>query len=207
MTNGETACRTFMMIDKIRPGDVEQVAILHQTYMNRGFLATLGVGFLEKLYAGMVTSDNAFCIVARDGARDVGFVSGTKHVSRFYKEFIVNNFFSVVIILLPKIFNAKTVKKVVETLVYPMKKEASLPDAELLSIVVEESYRVKGVSKELFNLLVHEFASRHVNRFKVVVGADLAAACRFYEKMGGVLHSEIEVHQGIKSRVYVWGME
>lgn len=196
-----------MLIDKIQLGDVEQVAVLHQTYMNRGFLATLGIGFLEKLYAGMVNSDNAFCIVARDAARVVGFVSGTKHVAGFYKEFILNNFFSVGLILLVKIFDLETMKKVVETLFYPMKKEASLPDAELLSIVVEESYRAKGVSQELFNGLVHEFALRHIDRFKVVVGADLAAACRFYEKMGGVLHSEIEVHQGMKSRVYVWGMK
>ncbi len=196
-----------MMIDKIQPDDVEQVAALHQHYMSRGFLPTLGIGFLKKLYAGMVTSDNAFCIVARDAGGVVGFVSGAKHVAGFYKEFVLNNFFSIGHILLPKIFNLKTMKKVVETLFYPLKKEASLPDAELLSIIVEESCRAKGVSQELFNGLVHEFTSRHIDRFKVVVGADLAIACRFYEKMGGVLYSETEVHQAMKSRVYVWGMK
>jgi len=54
--------------------------------------------------------------------------------------------------------------------------------------------------------MVNEFASQSVNRFKVIVGADLTPACRFYEHAGCVLHSEIEVHAGMKSRVYVWGI-
>lgn len=196
-----------MKIEKIQPGDVEQVAALHQTYMNRGFLATLGTGFLEKLYAAMIASENAFCIVTCDAGRVVGFVSGSKHVAGFYKEFILNHFFSVGFTLLPKIFNLNTAKKVVETLMYPTKKAENLPDEELLSIVVDEGYWGQSVSKALFNGLVDEFASRAVKRFKVVVGADLTAACRFYESMGGVLHSEIEVHKGMKSRVYVLEME
>lgn len=97
-------------------------------------------------------------------------------------------------------------KKILETLPYPSKKEGDLPYAKLLSIVVDERYRGRGVSGELFNALVNEFASQSVNRFKVIVGADLTPACRFYEYAGCVLHSEIEVHAGMKSRVYVWGI-
>jgi hypothetical protein len=58
----------------------------------------------------------------------------------------------------------------------------------------------------LFKALVDEFLSRSVTRFKIVVGVELRSAHRFYEHAGGVQQSEIEVHAGEKSRVYVWGM-
>lgn len=79
-----------------------------------------------------------------------------------------------------------------------------MPKAELLSIVVEEAYRGEGISQRLFNKLVEEFEKYDIDRFKVVVGSNLLPACKFYEKMGGIFHSEIEVHKGEKSRVYVW---
>jgi hypothetical protein len=61
-------------------------------------------------------------------------------------------------------------------------------------------------SGELFNAMVDEFLSQSIDRFKVVVGVELRSAHRFYEHVGCVLHSEIEVHEGMHSRVYVWGM-
>jgi len=54
--------------------------------------------------------------------------------------------------------------------------------------------------------LVEEFRKRYVNSFKVVVGSNLIAASRFYEKMGGIFHSEVEVHKNEKSKVYVWNI-
>jgi ribosomal protein S18 acetylase RimI-like enzyme len=195
-----------MKIRKLRLVEVDQVAKLHQTYIGRGFLSTLGSNFLARLYGSMLASENTFCIVACDGPHIAGFVSGSKHVAVFYKQFILSNFISVGVILLPKIFSLTTVKKIVETLLYPLKKKLDLPDAELLSIVVDEPYRGQGVSRELFHALVYEFASRSINHFKIVVGDHLTAACRFYEQMGCVLHSELEVHVGEKSRIYVWGI-
>ena len=79
-----------------------------------------------------------------------------------------------------------------------------MPKAELLSIVVNETYRGKGISQKLFARLVEEFKKRGSEQFKVTVGSNVKPACRFYEKMGGILHAEIEVHKGEKSRVYVW---
>jgi GNAT superfamily N-acetyltransferase len=193
-----------MIIEKLCTADVEKVATLHHTYMDRGFLTSLGPAFLCQLYSSMIDSKRTFCIVARDAGRVIGFVSGTDHLSEFYKEFLLRKFFLVGLILLPKIVNINNIKKVLETLSYPKKKEKNLPDSELLSIVVEKRYRGQDVSRELFNSLVDEFKSRNICKFKVVVGAELIAACRFYEIMGCIIHSEIEVHEGMKSRAYLW---
>lgn len=158
------------------------------------------------MYQTMITSQNAFCIVAEKNEEVIGFVSGATSVGGFYKEFLKNNFLRASIILLPKVFNPLTIKKIIETLFYPAKKERGLPNAELLSIIVERNYQGKGISRKLFDSLIKEFKNRGIDQFKVVVGLNLKQACRFYEKMGGFLHSEIEVHKGEKSRIYVWNI-
>ncbi|HDY69133.1 MAG TPA: GNAT family N-acetyltransferase [Candidatus Scalindua sp.] len=98
------------------------------------------------------------------------------------------NFIKASTILLPKILNLQFVKKIIETLLYPARKEQNLPNAELLSIVVDKNYRGKGIAQNLFEKLEEEFRSRDIKQFKVVVGSDLKAACRFCEKMGCILH-------------------
>lgn len=184
--------------------DDSLISKLHVAYIQQGFLTILGTAFLTLLYRSMLQSQVAFCVGAYDGEKLVGFVSGVTHVGKFYKEFLKQNAVRAVIVLLPKMMHPLTVKKMMETLFYPAKEESHTPDAELLSIVVDKAHQGKGVSRALFEKLVEEFKRRGCREFKVVVGSKLAPACKFYEKMGGVLHSEIEVHAGETSRVYVW---
>ena len=63
-------------------------------------------------------------LVIRFTAREqvAGFVSGRKHMPGFYKEFILRNFISAGVILLPKIFSLTTMKNILETLLHPAKK-------------------------------------------------------------------------------------
>jgi ribosomal protein S18 acetylase RimI-like enzyme len=151
----------------------------------------------------MIHSQYAFCILCKN-REIIGFVCGTVSVGGFYREFLGKNFLKAGILLFPKLFNPIFARKIVETLCYPAKGGNVLPEAELLSIAVDETYRGKGMSQRLFSELVEEFKRRNVQQFKVVVGEKLIAACKFYEKMGGILHPEIEVHKGEKSKIYVW---
>lgn len=186
--------------------EVEQIAALHQRYLNKGFLSSLGMPFLKLMYQLMNNSHNAFYLIEEEDEKIVGFISGAISVRGFYKEFFKKNILREAVNLLPKLINPVTLRKTLETLFYPLKKENDLPDAELLSIVVEEHYQGKGVGRKLFMKLVNEFKKLGVFRFKVVVGSNLIDACRFYEKMGGVFFSETEVHKGEKSRIYKWDL-
>lgn len=47
------------------------------------------------------------------------------------------------------------------------------------------------------------FADRNRAAFKIVVGAELARAHRFYRRMGAEPMAEIAVHRGAASTVYV----
>ena len=193
-----------MNIGKSKTVDYIQIAELHRKYINTGFLSSLGLSFLKLIYKSITSSKYAFCLVAEENEETIGFVSGTISVGAFYKEFFKRNIFKASLILIPKVLRPKIFKKIFETILYPVKKDNDLPKAELLSIVVNETYRGKGISQKLFNKLMEEFKKDGIDKFKVVVGSNFLPACRFYEKMGGVLHSEIEVHKGEKSRVYVW---
>jgi GNAT superfamily N-acetyltransferase len=152
----------------------------------------------------VVDSDYAVCIIYEKNGKILGSVCGAKSVAGLYREFLSKLLLRANPLLLLRILNPKFVRKSLETLLYPAKKENNLPRAELLSIFVEEKYQGKKVSQELFHKLVEEFRNMGISQFKAVAGINLIKACRFYEKMGGTFHSEIEVHQGDKSRVYVW---
>jgi ribosomal protein S18 acetylase RimI-like enzyme len=193
-----------MNIEKINNSYISDVAQLHGKYIDQGLLSKLGVPFLRLLYHAMVGSSSAICVVLVNDGKTVGFASGAVNVSSFYKEYLKKKLIRTIIVLLPNLLKPQIITGIVETLFYPIKSKEDLPDAELLSIVVSNEFRGKGVGKRIFEGLVKEFRERHVKQFKVVVGSDLVDAKNFYEKMGGALHSEIEVHKGKKSLVYVW---
>ena len=79
----------------------------------------------------------------------------------------------------------------------------SLPAAELLSIAVDPACRGRGIAEDLYAGLKLFFATRGLGEFKIIVGAPLAPAHRFYRRMGAVPVAEIEVHRGAASTVYV----
>ncbi len=193
-----------MNVEKAKSLHIEKIAYLHRENIKTGFLSKLGLPFLTLLYYTMSNSANAFCVVAIDNNKIVGFSSGAICISAFYKDFLKVHFLKASMILLPKVLNFRFLKKMIETLFYPARKKQNLPMTELLSIALDKNYRGKGIAEQLFGKIVEEFRSRDIKCFKVVVGSELIAARKFYEKMGGVFCTEIEVHNGKKSRVYVW---
>lgn len=111
-----------MNIEKSKTGDHTQIAALHQKHINTGFLSSIGLPFLTLLYTSMTTSKNAFCFVSREDEKIIGFISGAINVGAFYKEFIKRHFFTACFIFSPKILNSVFLKKIFETLLYPVKK-------------------------------------------------------------------------------------
>ena len=121
-----------------------EVAKLHKDYIGSGFLSSLGTKLLGLLYGTIIKSDAAFCIVAKDMGEVVGFVSGTEKMSSIYMGFIRDNFITACMVLLPKCFRPGYIGKILESLLYPVKSDKDLPDAELLSIVVRDDYQGRG---------------------------------------------------------------
>lgn len=71
-----------MNIGKSKAGDCTLIATLHQKYINTGFLSSVGLPFLKLLYKSMISSQYAFCFIAREDDKIIGFISGVINVGR-----------------------------------------------------------------------------------------------------------------------------
>ena len=183
--------------------DALKIAEIHKTEINKGFLSSLSISFLQKFYSALIESDASFCIVAKEQERVIGFISGVTNLNTYYVYFFKKYFFHSAFILLPKIFNVSSLRKIFETLWYPLQ-EKELPQAELLTMAVMREFQGKGIAGQLFLEFISEMKKRNIKRFKVMVGDELKPAIHFYEKNGFTFLKNIHIHGNITSRVYIY---
>lgn len=188
--------------------EIAQVARLHQVGVNAGFLSSLGVSFLIKLYTTISSTDGGVLIVALKDDKVAGFVSGAVSIKPIYRRLLKTNFFSLPFILLPALLSFKNIKKIAELAFLPKREqeEISGTPAQLLSIVVDQNDRGEGIAQVLFERLISEFKNKSVASFKIVVGLELAHAEKFYARAGAIKAREVEVHQGERSYEYIYKM-
>lgn len=186
------------MIKLAEKKDAMKIAAMHKKEISGGFLSSLPVLFLEKIYLSIIERD--ICVVAKEKDELVGFVAGTKNIKMLYGYFSKKYFFYSIFVFLPKLFN---IRKVLEDVFYIKKEEIS---AELLTIAVDKNFQGKGIAKEMFDFFAREMSRRGVKEFKVVVGEKLKPAIGFYERVGFKFLRETEVHKGQKSLIYTYNL-
>ena len=189
----------------LTPDYASQTAKIHISGISTGFISSLGIDFVTALYEA-ISSDrnsNSFGFVAVEGGEVVGFIAVSSNLSALYKFIVHQNFFRFGFVLARRMFSLKVIKKVFANILYPSKmKKAGLPDAELLSIVVEPSCRGKGVARKLIDQCFEECKSRGIDKLKVLVAAENKAANKLYMNSGFLFHSSIDSH-GVNSNIYV----
>ena len=185
---------------ELTDADILQVARLHAACLNQGFLSKLGEDLLVLLYRDMTMQEDVFVIAAEVNGEIAGFVAGACHVGGLYRHFVLRHAFDAGLRILPSFLSLKTLRRVTETLLYPLTRrrhtEIPLPEAELLSIAVGENHRGTPVAAVLYHALMEQFQARGEKAFQIRVGAELQRAIRFYEKMGARQATHIEVHRG-----------
>jgi ribosomal protein S18 acetylase RimI-like enzyme len=183
------------------------IAQIHLNEISEGFLSTLGIDFLERLYKFIALSRHGFIFIATIKGQAIGFISGSTNTSRLYREFILNYGWKMLPVMLPKMFSLSLILKLKETLCYPQKKECrELPQSEILNFCVDRNFQRKGIARLLFGHLVKEFNQRKVNNFKIVTGSQQISAQRFYKAMKATHISDIIIHNGIISHVYIYNI-
>lgn len=194
-----------LKIRKANKADARTCGLIHQQEIPTGFLSQLGLRFLKLLYAAMIRSREAICLVVEDGeCQVVGFVCGCSNVGRFYREFFVKRGLKAFLILLPQILKPTVFRKALETANYRgSSDESELPKAELLAIAVRPHVRGTATAQQLTEALFSECRQREIQEIKVVVGSGNVQANRFYEKVGFRLRSNTFVHESEMSNVYV----
>lgn len=192
--------------DALPDGVAAGVADLHAEVIVDGFLSSLGRPFLEPMYSGLARARCSFVITAHEGSELVGFVCAATDTRRAYLQFArTRSGLRAVRHLVPRLASIKTVRRVVETLLYPAKSiSVNLPRAEILNFCVSPRRQGRGVGQQLFAALEIEFARRGVAEIRIVTGGEQRSAHRFYDRVGASRATELQVHQGTTSIVYTY---
>ena len=179
------------------------VADLHIRGISTGFISSLGAGFVTALYEAIAEDENSFGFVAVEDNDVLGFVAFSTNLSKLYKHLALKKCFKFGFILFRKMLSIQIVKKIWANIFYPKKmKQMSLPDAELLSIVVAPQGQGKGIAKQLIESGFEQCRKAGIDKVKVLVAAANEPANRLYHKSGFKLTTQLQSH-GVVSNVYV----
>ncbi len=186
----------------LRPAVIEDapaLARMHRAAIGTGFLPTLGLRFMRRLYRALIDHHDAVVLVLDDSGHTVGFVAGVRDVGAFYRRFVRRHGIPAGVSAIPSLLRPSTLRRAWETLRYEGV-GGNVP-AELLSMAVDAERRGRGLG---YRLGIAFLEALDAERVRVVVGADNAVAAGAYRKMGFVDAGELEVHAGERSLVLVW---
>ena len=181
-----------------------QVARLHVLCLDQGFLATLGAGFLAQMYEAIDQADGTLLITEERDGSVVGFITGGTGMGAIYRR-MLRQPLRLAMALLPALVQPAKLRQILEIMRYSGEGglPADTPRAELLSLAVASEWRGKAIADGLYARLVEGFRAQGIDAFRIIVGAPLAPAHRFYRRMGAAPIGEVEVHAGEASTVYV----
>lgn len=174
-----------------------EIALLHKEYIPEGFLSSLGISFLEKLYRTILSSKESFCYVAKSKDEVIGFVCATRSVRNLYLAFVLKYWWLGFTLI------SKFSWKFLETLLYPAKGKVD-SDIEILSVVVSKEFQGKEVAKLLYQELFNELARGNTEKVSITVGEGLEASNKFQKKMGGEMVGKVQVHKNKPSYIYIF---
>ncbi len=170
-------------------------ARLHAESITAGFLTRLGTRFLRRLYLGIAHDAESCVFVAREANDVVGFCAYSRNVGAMYKRVLRASLFRLGSASLPSSLNPWLLKEIFETLRYPAKQRArSLPAAEILSIAVSRQARGTGTGRLLLNAALQRARTDGESAIKVLAGAELEDANRFYQRCGFHRAAELIQH-------------
>ncbi len=184
-----------------RPTHARAIARLHKDGIHRGFLASLGEGFLAQLYEAMLDNEDFGVFVYLCGDEVVGFCTVTSNTGTVFKSIIRRKPFGLGLRLLPKLTTPARLMHVIENLLYSRKTlSVPLPDAELLSFAVDTGHRRKGMAKRLVEATLRWLAERRIDAMRVscTVGLD---SNPLFDKLGFHL-AQVTEHHGQKVNVF-----
>lgn len=186
------------------PETLRQVAELHASCIDQGFLSTLGARFLTVLYRAIDRSSTSALLVETSGTSVTGFVSGGSGMGPIYRQ-MLRDWPALIAALAPVLLKPRKILGIIEILRRGGAREVgiTLPEAELFSIAVAPEARGSDTAKRLYGALCTHFRKQGVPAFRIVVGDSLIPAQRFYTRMGAEPATSLRLHGEATSTVYV----
>ncbi len=195
----------------IRPAiksDSYSLARLHSETLKSGFLAGLGLLFLNNLYVFLIKKEHVW--VYEEKSKVKGFVSFSSNSVGMMKRFLISCPTCLLLLIFRIIVQPSNIKRFLETFRAPFKSNkvhandsVSLPSGELLSISVSPDCQALGIGGQLIMALEDSLRQSQITHYKVVAGENLVGANKFYLKNRFVLATQIRIHGKKLSNVYI----
>lgn len=197
------------MVLRVSRSNSKAIAELHFMTLDRSFLAKMGIKFLTTLYSFIIQKEIVFAVVENGSVK--GFVSFSKNSSKMMKKFLFSCPFCIIRIIGIIISEPTYIKRIAETFTAPFKSKKNatkagkvdLPHAELLSISVNSNYQKSGIGKQLLDELEKHLKENNILKYKVIAGASLKGANKFYKKNGFILVTQVIIHGNELSNIYI----
>ena len=181
----------------------QRVAQLHETELQAGFLAKFGVAFLADFYRYVARDSGCVLLVALEGDKVIGFVSGTDDIGKFYHRFILRRGLKLAARLVSYLLSGRSLSPLVSIRRYLTSRNTThLPVSELTSLAVDPATQRKGVGKALFAALQEHFRSHGIEAFQVTAAKTQLAALHFYPALGAKLVAKTQLGS-LESSVFV----
>ncbi|HUX00079.1 MAG: GNAT family N-acetyltransferase [Phycisphaerae bacterium] len=191
-------------IRPMRATDALAVASLHGKGIPTGFISSLGPKFLEDLYAAIEASSSGFGFVCDLGA-PVGFIACATNTGALYKEVLKTTGPRLALHVLPRLWRPNVLKHTLQTLFYSGDVGDDLPEAEILSIVVAERLRGRGMGKALMHRAMAAMRGRDIEQVRVAFWSGNHAAQALYQSCG-FREARVREHHGLPMSLYVSGV-
>lgn len=183
------------------------LARLHSEEIGGGFLTSLGMPLLQRLYRTINETPHAFILVAGTDTEIVGFLCASLNTKRVYRSVFSRAWIYFLPMIVRRIFSWRTIRSIWETLRYPGREFVpDLPAAEILNFCVSRKCQRGGIGRALFDAMEREYSRRGIDRIRIVTGAAQTSAIAFYEKIGATPVAMIEVHARAESRVFCYSI-
>ena len=195
------------MVQKADPADSFIIARLHHQAIQEGFLSKLGVGVLTLLYAYLIEKE--LVLVYKKNLRVTGFISCALNTRGMAKRFLVSKPGAILKVLWVLMMHPKMIYPLYESIQaihqsrYSFKENIPLPATELLSITVDPHIQQANIGTQLLLSLELHLRNSGITSYKVVAGASLVGANKFYVKNGFRLATQITIHGEKPSNIYI----
>lgn len=193
-----------IIIERSQLQHAKQIAQLHKSGINKGFISTLGTNFLTRLYRSLINNPHIIMLSAISGENElVGYICGTFNTDLAYQYTLRKHFFRFALSLLTNLIRLRSLKYILETLFYtriikkrnPGKEIRTDLNAELLSIAIADSFRKKGIGRLLLKNMEDHFKEKAIKEYKVIVLKAYDKSIKFYLSNGFEFISEIIHHE------------
>lgn len=189
----------------IRPAtraDVSDMAAMHAALMTKAFLPRLGQRFLRVFFLALVEDPNSPTLVAERNRKVIGYTSASVSVPAFRRRFVRRYGVRAALAAAPKLIRPGVVRRAFELFRYPDKTQG-LPDAETTLIGVRPK-TPWGLGSALKSASLSALGDRGVVVAKGYVVNDNLAMRLVAEQAGGEPRSEISLHDGVPSVIYIY---